>query len=122
MDDDFNTPEALAVLQGVARELNAARAAHDQAAAQGLAGELLHLAGLIGLLQVPVEQWFRLSAPEHGLPAGLEEPQIEQLVEARLAARRARDFGEADRIRSQLAEAGVILEDQPGGSTLWKRG
>jgi cysteinyl-tRNA synthetase len=122
MDDDFNTPEALAVLQGIARELNAARAAHDAPGAQALAGDLLYLAGLIGLLQVPVEQWFRLSAVEHRAPGALDEAQIEVLIEARLAARRARDFVEADRIRVQLGQAGVVLEDQPGGRTLWKRG
>jgi cysteinyl-tRNA synthetase len=122
MDDDFNTPEALAALQGVARELNVARAANELERAQALGGELLQLAGLIGLLQVPVEQWFRLGAPEQDASERLDEARIESLIEARLTARRERDFVQADLIRAQLAEAGVVLEDQPGGRTLWKRG
>jgi cysteinyl-tRNA synthetase len=122
MNDDFNTPEALAVLQGIAREINAARAVHDLPRALALAGELRHLGGLVGLLRVPAEQWFRLAAPEDAASGSPDEGQIEVLVEARLAARRARDFVEADRIRAQLARSGVVLEDQPGGRTLWKRG
>jgi cysteinyl-tRNA synthetase len=135
MDDDFNTPEALAALQGLARELNAERArlgeGGDAAAAarvQGLAAELRRLGGLLGLLAVPPEEWFRL-APQRSLysdtPAEgselLSEAQIEQLIEARRAARAARDFAAADRIRRQLREAGVELEDQAGGRTLWSR-
>ena len=125
LDDDFNTPEAFAVLQDVARELNAARAAGRDDHAAALAAELRHLGGVLGLLQEDPEVWFRLQAAhfddvEPGAPE-LEEAQIEQQIAARLAARTARDFAAADRIRAELAAAGVQLEDQAGGRTIWRR-
>ncbi len=125
LDDDFNTPEAFAVLQDLARELNGARAAGRQAEAGALAAEVRSLGGVLGLLEQDPEHWFRLQAArfeeeESGAPA-FDEAQIEQYIAARLAARAARDFAAADRIRAELAAAGVQLEDQAGGRTIWRR-
>jgi cysteinyl-tRNA synthetase len=118
MDDDFNTPEAFAVLQNLARELNAARAAGNAAAVAASAAELRQLGGILGLLQQDPEAWARRSA---GPASGLSDADIAERIEARLVARQSRDYAGADRIRDELAAQGVMLEDQPGGRTIWRR-
>ena len=137
MDDDFNTPEALAVLQALAREVNLAKDAHEVSSAASLAAELRSLGNVLGLLTVPPSQWFRLPkrsgdvaitvgsgsiAIAGGAAAvGLGEEEIDSLIEARVAARKAKNWAESDRIRDELAAAGIILEDRPGGKTVWRR-
>jgi cysteinyl-tRNA synthetase len=116
MDDDFNTPEALAVLQNLTREVNTAKAAGQEHRAAELAAQLRTLAGLLGLAQVDPSDWFKRSNA-----TTLGEAQVEALIEARNAARRAKNWAESDRIRAELAQAGIILEDQPGGTTTWRR-
>jgi cysteinyl-tRNA synthetase len=130
MDDDFNTPEAIAVLQGLARDLNTERAAKgDSSKAKQLASELRALGGVLGFLGEDPGQFLRSAASvvgtgEGGTPRlpGLSDTEIDDLVAARLAARKAKNFPESDRIRDQLAAAGVVLEDKPGGITHWRRG
>jgi cysteinyl-tRNA synthetase len=118
MDDDFNTPEAMAVLQGLARELNSARApGGDAHQAKLLAGELRALGGVLGILRVAPEEWFRAGA----VAGGLSDAEIDGRIAARAAAKKGRDYAESDRIRDELAAAGVILEDKPGGVTTWRR-
>ena len=119
MDDDFNTPEALAVLQTLAGEVNSARDAGQPGRAAQLAAELTSLGGVLGLLGVAPAQWFRL--PKPGAPAALTDAEIEALIAQRAAARRQRDWAGSDRIRAELAARGVLLEDQPGGRTSWRR-
>ena len=123
MDDDFNTPEALAVLQGLTREINTARDAGDLERAQRLGGELQALGNVLGLLTVPAEEWFRLTRTAGATTggAGLSDAEVEARIEARRAARARRDFKESDRIRDELAAGGVVLEDKPGGETRWRR-
>jgi cysteinyl-tRNA synthetase len=103
MDDDFGTPEAIAVLFELASRVNAGEKA--------LAPQLRALGGVLGLLQRDAREF---------LQGGREESWITEAIEARAAARKRKDFAEADRIRETLLDKGIVLEDV-GGRTTWRR-
>ncbi len=112
MADDFNTPAALAILFDLAHAVNKLRGD----TATGLAAELRALGGKLGLLGRDPEQYLK-----GGVPSGLDEAEIEVLVTRRNVARKNRDWAESDRIRDELKAQGVLLEDAPGGNTVWRR-
>jgi cysteinyl-tRNA synthetase len=114
MDDDFNSPEAIAVLQNMTREINSAKASGQGAKAAALGAELRSLGSVLGLAQVDPAEWFKLGVT-------LTDAAIDERIAARLAARKAKNWAESDRIRDELAQAGIILEDKPGGTTSWRR-
>ncbi len=124
MDDDFNTPEALAAMQSAARELNVAKSAADTHRAAVLAAELRRLGGILGLLERPPEDWLatrsELTGGTEAEAAAPDPAEIDRLVQARIAARKEKNFAESDRIRDALAARGVLLEDGPAGTT-WRR-
>jgi cysteinyl-tRNA synthetase len=109
MDDDFNTPEALAVLFDLANEANRSKSPE-------LSGQLKVLAGVIGLLEADPTAFLQESAG-----SGDGDSEINQLIIARNDFKKARNYGEADRIRKQLLDSGIVLEDTPQGTT-WRRG
>src|ERR1700734_958430 len=119
MDDDFNTPEALAVLAGVARELNIAKSANEAARTAAAARSLLAMGKVLGLLQQPPEAYLKRAAG--GAAATLTDAQIEELIAERRAARAAKNFRESDPIRERLSAAGGLLEGKPGGISEWRR-
>ncbi len=135
MDDDFNTPEAIAVLQSLATEVNRAKSQGDEAMASTLASELLALAHVLGLLQRSPDEFLHKSrivqrvasdqvdgSDEVGIETivALTDAQIAEWVEKRIAARKSKDFKEADRIRGWLEAQGISLEDS-GAVTTWRR-
>ncbi|MDR6293866.1 MULTISPECIES: cysteine--tRNA ligase [Inquilinus] len=114
LEDDLNTSQALAALHDLAGALNKTT---DPVLQARLKGEILAGGALLGLLEQDPEDWFRWQ-PKAG--AGLTDAEIETLIADRRAARAAKNFAEADRIRDQLVAAGVALEDKPD-RTLWRR-
>ena len=113
MDDDFNSPEACAVLFEMAREINRLRETDLQAAA-GLAARLRELAGVLGVLQLEPEAFLQA-----GAAGKVDAAEVEALIAARLQARTEKNWAESDRIRDQLTAMGVVLEDSKGATT-WR--
>ena len=108
MNDDFNTPEAVAVLFDLANEVN--KSPSPERAAQ-----LKSLAGVLGLLQRDAQDFL-----QGGVGDGLSETQINEQIAARHAAKKSKNYAEADRIRKTLLNAGIVLEDSAAGTT-WRR-
>ena len=127
MDDDFNTPLAIAVLFELAADVNRGDAA--------TATLLKSLGGTMGLLQSNPDEFLKrrvgigfMSATLSGsggitgsLTTGLSDEEIDQRIEARKTAKLAKDFKQADAIRAALLAQGIVLEDKPGGLTEWRR-
>ena len=111
MDDDFNTPVAIAVLFDLTRELNKAE---DKAV---LASSLKQLTAILGLLQDDPDQFLKGGEQADGIG----EAEIESLIAARSQAKANKDWAQADAIRAQLKTHGIALEDVSGGKTLWRR-
>ena len=127
MDDDFNTARALGHLFDFARQANSllleAGGALPREAAAPAVEVFREVGGVLGLFGHEPEEWFRQAHPgvsEEGENGRLGDAQVEELISKRTDARKRKNFKEADRIREELAEAGILLEDGPSG-TIWKR-
>ena len=140
MDDDLNTPVAIAELQGLARVVNSAKAAGDGAGAAAAGAELVALGTRLGLLELEPQVFMR-KAPKNRVRVGsgaheptdanagsaagsaISDEEITSLIEQRAAARNAKNYAESDRIRDLLAARGVVLEDRTGEPLpKWRRG
>jgi len=139
MDDDFNTPIAVAVLFDLARDINKARG-NNAVQATKLGAVLRKLGGILGILQRDAENYLKgrpgpqdvtvsartaeLRMDTHkatvSVTSRLSDNEIENLIEQRTGARKAKNWAESDRIRDELKAKGVILEDAAGG-TSWRR-
>ena len=115
LEDDLNTPLAIAQLHEVATALNKAETDAERAR---LKGALLAGGALLGFLTADPEAWFKWAPEDAG--CGFDDAAIEARIEARAQARKCKDFAEADRIRDELAGAGIMLEDKADG-TIWRR-
>ncbi|NOS98505.1 MAG: cysteine--tRNA ligase, partial [Methylotenera sp.] len=130
LDDDFNTPEAMAVLFDLANEVNKTKTVEA-------ASLLKSLAGVLGLLQRDANEFLQgqphiisvsgiappdnqVGTPSISLVANTSPSEIHAQITKRIEAKKTKNFAEADRIRKELAEAGIILEDSPQGTT-WRR-
>ncbi|WP_083172382.1 cysteine--tRNA ligase [secondary endosymbiont of Trabutina mannipara] len=122
MDDDFNTPEAYAVLFSIAREINRLKSQHPDAV-PGMAATLRHLAGVLGLLQQDPGTFLQQkanTADKSNKVNNNENIQIAALIKQRNKARNCKQWAIADQIRDKLNMLGIVLEDNHKGTT-WRR-
>ncbi len=117
MNDDFNTPVALSVLFDLARELNAAKETKSSKV-NDLVATLRFLGGLLGIVQGDADDFLKSGVVNGEV---VDVALIEQQIQARLEAKKAKDWGLADKIRNDLKEQGVIIEDVPNGLSTWRR-
>ena len=113
LEDDLNTPQAIAALAALAGDANKAT---EAAAKARIKGQLLGSGQLLGLLSMAWKEWFQRDAAE-----GLSEENIIEMIGDRLQAKKDGDYAKADEIRKKLADEGIVLEDGPGSGTSWKR-
>ncbi|OYY55322.1 MAG: hypothetical protein B7Y05_20645 [Polynucleobacter sp. 24-46-87] len=117
MNDDFNTPEAIAALFDLATEVNRAQGEEKIQLASILKG----LAGTLNFLQRDPSSFLQAGSPADAGNEQLSVAEIEKQIAARATAKQAKDFALSDQIRKSLLEQGVVLEDKPGGITEWRR-
>ena len=115
MDDDFNTPQAIAVLFGLSSQAHRAKTSGQLQEYQACANTLKILGGHLGLLQRPAQEFLQSG------DLGISAVEIEELIAKRNAAKKSRDFAVADQIRQDLLASGIVLEDQAGGITIWRK-
>ncbi len=116
MDDDFNTPEALALIFETVRALNRAVESDQAEQAAVLRETVAELAGILGLMPISAKEFL------DGRDDNQKRREIEQMIELRKQARLNKDWAEADRLRGELLAMGVEIEDQADGATLWRLG
>ena len=127
LEDDFNTPSAIAVLFDLVRGINRALEAGAESEAKTLANQLEHLGGRLGLLYQEPATILGIGGVREGSTEDADttpsdkDALIETLIETRRRARQEKDFQLSDEVRAQLEEMGVTLEDRPDGSTSWRR-
>jgi cysteinyl-tRNA synthetase len=128
MDDDFNTPAALAHFQHLRGEVNRLLATGLSGAAAAAARQTFRTYGhVLGLFQLPVGEWefkeleFRVGASGATGQARLSDAEVERLLTERNEARRRKNFRQADEIRALLAAHSITIEDRPDGTSRWKR-
>jgi cysteinyl-tRNA synthetase len=114
MNDDFNTPEAIAVLFDLASEVNRTQGDEKRL----LASTLQSLGGVLNFLQRDPTSFLQSGTKD---VEGLSPAMIDAQIAARVAAKNAKDFAQADSIRKALLAQGIVLEDKPGGITEWRR-
>ena len=113
MQDDFNTPSAISVLFEIARQVNSLKKDNEIEEATKLASELYDLSSILGLLQQDPNDYFR-----DGI--NISESQIQSLIDKRNKARAEKDFTLSDKIRDDLLEMGIALEDR-NNETVWRK-